>query len=133
APFDLERLETTGPRLPMMKNVEWSLDAGLAQFAISGAGSLVYVPGAAPRLRNFVWVDRQGRELPMPAPRRAYASPRLSPDGMRLAVDSFEGRPEYWLGARSDIWIYDMARDVLARLTSDHRSDVAVWTPDGKR
>ena len=36
--------------------------------------------------RTLVWVDRQGRETPIPAPPRAYVHPRLSPDGTRVAL-----------------------------------------------
>jgi len=33
-----------------------------------------------------------------------------------------------------DIWIWDLARQTLTRLTSDPSGDLApVWTPDGKR
>ena len=35
--------------------------------------------------RTLVWVDRQGRETPIPAPPRRYVYPRLSPDGRWLA------------------------------------------------
>ena len=57
----------------------------------------------------------------MGTPQR-FAAPRLSPDGRRLA-----------LSAQGDIWIYEMDRDVLTRLTFDGYSDVPVWSPDGRR
>ena len=51
--------------------------------------------------------------------------PRLSPDGQRIAVNI--------AGVNDDIWVYDIPRQALTRLTSGARSLNPVWTPDGKR
>jgi Tol biopolymer transport system component len=75
--------------------------------------------------RTLVWVDRAGKETPLPLPSRAYWPPRLSPDGRRLAV-GIEG-PTH------DIWVSDVQRDTLARLTFGADSYWPLWTPDGKR
>jgi len=76
--------------------------------------------------RSLVWFDRQGRETPIPAPPRAYDSARLAPDETRVAVGIRD--------REQDIWIWDLARQTLTRLTSDPSGDLApVWTPDGKR
>ena len=122
--FDLGRLEVTGPEIPILENMPMSID-GSAPFALSGNGSLVYAPGGPPPARTFVWVDRQGNTKPMPAPARAYGQPRVSPDGQRLALEIHDGTD-------SDIWTYDLARDVLARLTYDRKSIFPRWAPDGK-
>src|SRR5262249_14978767 len=53
---------------------------------------------------------------------RPYTSPHLSPDGRLAAVQ---------IG--NDIWIYDLARDTLTRLTFEGRNINPSWTPDGKR
>ena len=70
---------------------------------------------AAPR--TLVWVDRQGRETPIPAPPRAYVYPRLSPDGTRIAVCAAD---QEW-----DLWIWDLARATLTRLTFDPGLDAS--------
>ncbi len=73
-----------------------------------------------------MWVDRQGRETPIPAPPRAYVYPRLSPDGTRIAV--YAGDQE------ADIWVWDLGRTTLTRATFDPGLDIyPVWTPDGRR
>ena len=62
---------------------------GAANYAVSRSGTLVYMPadvGEQTALRSLVWVDRKGREEPIKAPLRAYGTPRLSPDGTRVAV-----------------------------------------------
>ena len=83
-------------------------------------------PGLAPA-RTLVWVDRQGREEAIKAaPARAYVSPRLSPDGTRVALDIRD--------QENDIWVWDFARETLTRVTSDPGVDQApAWMPDGRR
>jgi serine/threonine-protein kinase len=75
---------------------------------------------------TLVWVDRQGREQPIKAPPRAYTYPRISPDGTKVAVYIFD--------QENDIWIWDLTRETLTRLTFDSRLDrMPLWTPDGRR
>jgi Tol biopolymer transport system component len=53
-------------------------------------------------------------------------APRFSPDGERLAVAI--------VNQQADIWVYELSRDFLSRLTSHSSLDVdPVWTPDGRR
>jgi serine/threonine-protein kinase len=74
----------------------------------------------------MVWVDRQGREMPIPAPPRAYVYPRLSPDGTRIAVTA--------LDLDVDVWLWELGRSTLTRATFDPAADHApMWTPDGRR
>jgi serine/threonine-protein kinase len=93
----------------------------------SANGVLVYVAGsgAGPQ-RTLMWVDRQGQETPIVAPPRAYVYPRLSPDGTRVAL--FVNDQE------RDIWLWDLARRTLTRVTFDPAVDIYnEWTPDGGR
>uniref|UniRef100_Q01ZL0 Serine/threonine protein kinase n=1 Tax=Solibacter usitatus (strain Ellin6076) TaxID=234267 RepID=Q01ZL0_SOLUE len=119
APFNPERLELTGPPLPIARG------AGQIgpQFGLSrSAGTLVYVQAEAPPPSTLVWVDRKGAEESAgPAP-RDYSTPRVSPDGRKLAV-----------AADSDIWVYDIPRGTLTRITFSGDNRSPVWTPDGKR
>ena len=101
--------------------------AGAVDAVVASDGTLAYVSGGvAGASRTLVWVDRQGRETPIPAPPRAYVYPRLSPDGTRVAVHA--GDQEL------DLWIWDLGRTTLTRVTSDPSIDAhPVWTPDGRR
>jgi Tol biopolymer transport system component len=55
---------------------------------------------------------------------RAYAYPRLSPDGTRVALDIRD--------QENDIWIWDLTRRNLRRLTLDPGMNRGVtWSPDG--
>jgi len=59
-------------------------------------------------------------------PPRPYAYPRLSPDNTRVAFDL---RDE-----ANDIWIWDVMREALTRLTVNPGPDRSpVWMPDGAR
>jgi serine/threonine-protein kinase len=127
APFDLSRLEVTGDPVPLVEQVGLR-GVGVGNFAISKTGTLVYLPGDAQAEppRSLVWVTRQGREEPIDAPQRAYSVPRLSPDGLRLALQITD--------QENDIWIWDLTRHTLTRLTFDPAIDtLPVWTPDGTR
>jgi Tol biopolymer transport system component len=125
-PFDVSRLEVAGQPIPIAENVV-QMTNGAAQFSISGPGSLVYVAGNVQEATStLVWVDRKGEARPLMAPPRTYRWPRLSPDGRRVAVSIGNA------GVAADIWLYDLARDALTRLTFGDRSDDPVWSPDGK-
>jgi serine/threonine-protein kinase len=126
APFDPSRLEVTGPSFPVVDGVIMSGNTGAAQFALSQRGDLAYAPGAAADgHRTLVWVDRSGKAEPLPLPPASYLYPRLSPDGRYLAVEIE--------GPNHDLYIYDFARSVLTKMTTDGLSHDPVWTPDGKR
>src|SRR4030095_1096424 len=56
-----------------------------------------------------------------------WSNATFSPDGRRLAMDIIDN-------GNTDIWIYDVDRDQLSRLTTDPGDDLApTWTPDGRR
>lgn len=130
APFDMERLEVRGHPTPVLKGVMWSPTGGMAQFALSREGSLIYIPGGAvgEEPRSLLWVDRQGKALPVTEERRAFGNwPALSPDGKRIALSiSRSGNP--------DIWIYEIARRALTRITYSPGNEFRpIWLPDGAR
>ena len=125
--FDAVKLEVLSDPVPVVDQVT-TLVTGAAEYSVSRQGALVYVAGGARGgARQLVWVTRQGHEDPIAAaPPRAYVYPRLSPDGTRVALDIRD--------QGQDIWIYDLARQTLTRLTDSPAVNVyPVWTPNGKR
>jgi eukaryotic-like serine/threonine-protein kinase len=126
-PFDPQRLTATGTAVPVVEDVLQSSANGAAQYSFSATGSLVYVSGGLQATqRRLVWVDRNGTEQPLAAPAHAYRFPRLSPDGRRVAVTIEE--------SGSQIWLYDLARETLTRLTFQGTLNLGqAWTPDNKR
>jgi Tol biopolymer transport system component len=125
-PFDINRLEVRGNPVPVLEHV-LTKATGAADFSIAQDATLVYVSGDSGRPeRTLVWVDREGHEQPLDAPTRAYAYAHISPDGTRVALDIRD--------QDSDIWIWDLMRRTLTRLTFDPGLNrEAVWTPDGRR
>ena len=125
--FDPQRLEVTGTAVPVVDGVLQSPVTGAAQYTISATGSLIYVPGGVQATQlSLVWVNRHGAEQPIAAPEHAYFTPRLSPDGRRVAVGITD--------SDSQIWLYDLSRDTMTRFTFDgDYNPVPAWTPDGKR
>jgi serine/threonine protein kinase/Tol biopolymer transport system component len=131
-PFDLERLEVSGGPVPLLDGLQRAVTPGTntatAHYGVSDQGTLVHVVGisAQAQARTLVWVDRNGGEEAIPAPPRAYLYPRISPDGMQVALDVRD--------QDNDIWIWSLARRTLTRLTFDPGLDrYPVWTPDGRR
>ena len=131
AHFDVDRSELTGSPVSIIEDI-WSNNVGGAQFNFSQTGMLVHSPGGGVHYaarRSLVLVDRKGNEQDLPVEPRSYWSPRVSPDGSRLALDIL---PQG--GDKFDVWVYDLDRKTRTRLTSDPAHDLAPrWTPDGKR
>ena len=124
--FDPDRLETKGTAVPVLSQL-MNFGGTRPPFAIADNGTLVYVPGGVRGAgRTLIWVDRQGREEAIKAPPRAYASPRISPDGTRVLVVISD--------QEDDIWIWNFARGTLDRLTFGPSREIApLWTPEGRR
>jgi serine/threonine-protein kinase len=128
APFDPDRAEVTGQAVPVLERVLTNPNSGGAQFAISQTGTLLYLPGeSVSNDMPISWLDRAGKVAPLRAIAANWSNPGFSPDGLRLAVDIADG-------AQTDVWVYEIARDTMSRLTFDATNDARpVWSPDGKR
>ena len=126
--FDLDRLEVTSDPVPVVDTVNMK-PTGAANFGVAQNGSLVYIRGDwASGGRALVWVDRDGNEEPLAAPAGMYDSPRISPDGTRVALMVLEDSGIF------DIHIYDIARNNVTQLTFTAEPECCpVWMPDGKR
>jgi tRNA A-37 threonylcarbamoyl transferase component Bud32 len=129
--FDSSRREVRGTPVAVLPRVT-TTTFGAANYAISADGTLAYVDGpgtagSAGAERTLVWVDRTGREEPLAAPARAYNHPRLSPDGTRVVLSISSDQD-------MDLWMWDLRRETLTRLTFAQGNDwFPLWTPDGRR
>ena len=96
--------------------------AGVAQFAVSRNGTVIYLPTFG---RELALIDRTGLARPLTDAKLNYHSPRFSPDGKRIALDnvSAEGR---------DVWIFDREQHQLTRITFDKDGHDPVWAADGR-
>jgi len=124
-PFDLASLEVTSDPVTVLQGVR-QMSPVSVDYTLSDEGTLVYVPDIG-GLNALVWVDREGLEEPLGAEPRGYTDPRISPDGLRLAVTVNESGSD-------DVWIYDLEREIPSRLTFDPAADHwPIWTPDSQR
>jgi serine/threonine protein kinase/Tol biopolymer transport system component len=128
-PFDIDTWETRGSAVPIAEDAAFDPLTATPPFDVS-RGTLVYRKtsgDAAPTATHVQWLDGTGRQEPLLQKPGLYAGPpRLSPDGRRLAIAIRDG-------ANQDIWIYDIQRDAMTRLTSGGDTFVyPVWSPDGR-
>ena len=100
--------------------------SGTGWYAVSRAGTLVYASAVGLIDHALVWVDRGGRVTPATPHHKAYATPRLAPDGSRIVATIYaaDGTP--------DLWAYDLQRGSTTRLTFEGLNTGATWSPDGK-
>jgi serine/threonine-protein kinase len=126
--FDAGRREVVGSVVPVVEDAFMDPSNGQASFSVSRAGHLAYLKASVMRPdRQLVWVDRSGLEIGALAERRKYVDVALSPEGDRVALS-------LWDGVDQDVWLYDLNRELLARLTfEDARGFQPRWTPDGRR
>jgi serine/threonine-protein kinase len=121
ASFDPGELRVRGPTVSLAQGVRVTV-GGPPQLALSGSGSLAYSPEEPFQL---VRVDRKGAAEPLTDVRRRFHSPRVSPDGRRVAVD-FNHQ-----GSR-DVWTLDVRQRTLSRLTFENDGHDPVWSRDGR-
>jgi Tol biopolymer transport system component len=119
-------LQLSGEAIPIVEGVFYNPFGGASSVTASDNGVLAYRTGGGLIPQTLVWVDRNGTEQPLAAPPHNYTFPRISPDGKRIAVSIEEGEGQ--------VWLYDIFRDALSRLTLEGSSNVdPVWEPDGRR
>jgi serine/threonine-protein kinase len=128
AVFDLDALEVRETAIPLTNFVR-RMPVGPAHYDVAADGSLVYLAGIASSTaeKALVWVERDGSFEPVTRTRRAFVNPRLSPDSRRIAVGIAEGRNE------ADLWVHEVNRDTLRRVTIGASSIIPVWSPDGRQ
>lgn len=126
APFDPERLSTTGPPIQIVSGVERDSSTGAAHFDCADDGTLAFVPGSpVGDLRRLVWVDRQGQKTAVGLTPGPYQEARVSPDGTRAVL--LKGTT-----GSGDVWTYDFSSGTLNRLTFTSTNAAPMWASDGK-
>jgi len=133
APFDPYRLTLLAEPLPIVEDVsavvlgaELGNFSGISQYAVSATGTLVHLTAGELTVyrTNVVSVGPDGTTLPQGEP-RWQSDLRLSPDGERVALHVRDDE--------DDIWVYDLDRGAMTRLTFEPGEDeTPVWSPDGR-
>jgi eukaryotic-like serine/threonine-protein kinase len=118
--LDLERKALTGDPVTLADSV--------SAVSVSAADLVAYRSGRANR-GQLTWFDRTGKALGLAGDPNVNngASPELSPDGRRIAIDRT-------IQGNRDVWLMDLARGGLTRFTFDTAVDgFPLWSPDGSR
>ena len=125
-PFDVKSMAVTGRAVAVLDEVAHTLISGTAQYSFSNTGLLTY-RRARSRNRVLEWMDPSGQVRSLRSVAAEYQEARFSEDGARLALVIGEG-------SQSDVWVYDIARDAMTRLTFHPDNDWSpIWSPDGTR
>ena len=132
-PFDLDSLKLTGEpsRIGEGVGLGWGSFHNFA-FTTAPGGAVAYRSGSWPLRSQLVLMDSAGRVIRnLGEPDRWY-SMTLSPDGKRLALERINGDEK-----NADVWIMDLSRARLERLTFDrgpYRTfAIPVWSSDSER
>ena len=128
-PFDLAKLDFTGEAVPVAEGVQFDPIYSNGVFSVSENGVLLYQTGSATSARLIGLFDRSGKPLGNVGEAAPYFSPRVSPDGKRVAYMLIDAK-----SGKGDIWIHDIASGNRTRLTVDpSRSIGPVWSRDGTK
>jgi Tol biopolymer transport system component/tRNA A-37 threonylcarbamoyl transferase component Bud32 len=123
--FDVDRMEVLDDPVTLVEGVLVK-STNTMDYALSRNGTLVYLAGVAgdvPR-GGLVFVDRSGREYPVPGLSRGTA-PRFSPDGTRIAVGVGDVPTR-------QVWGYDLADSTMTPLTFEGHNYYPIWSADGE-
>ncbi|HKY32388.1 MAG TPA: protein kinase [Candidatus Polarisedimenticolia bacterium] len=123
-PFDLGAMAATGPPVDVVRDIYSPADS-IPAFEISAEGTLLYSTGGQfGEDFSVVRVDRSGLVTPLVEELASWTQPRVSPDGRTLLLRRAE-QPDCHL------WLLDLERKALTRLTMDGDHHNALWVGDG--
>ena len=127
--FDPRNLEIRGSPVPLLDDIAASADVndGGGQFAFSDTGTFLYLSGRVGNAPFPVqWLDAAGKPTPLLPQPGSYGTPRLSPDGKKLAYTA--------AGAKgNDVWVYELDRDTPTQLTfTAPGGQELAWAADSK-
>jgi serine/threonine-protein kinase len=115
--FDLQTLEITGQPIPIIGDI-YSFSPN---FQITDNGTLVYLPVIKMTDNFLTLIDRNGEGKPAIDKKGDFSSPRISPDGKRIAAKLDD-----------DIWVYEIESGRGIRITSEGKSVIPLWSLDGR-
>jgi WD40 repeat protein len=123
APFDVKRLQITGPAFPVLSDLGARAGYQVRTFAVAPDGTLAYVPKSfAVELGALMWVDRHGKSEPITEIDRFVDIPRLSHSGRSVAFRI--------PAPNCEIWVHDIQRGATTRLTHESDNHGLAWSAD---
>lgn len=129
-PFDERALQLTGEPVPIAPGQQMDF-AGLRTIvSVSENGILAFQSGSIRGNAQLIWFDRDGKKISQIGESGGfYAQPLLSHDENKLVTAIFDPQ----VGS-TDIWVYELARNVPTRFTFDPAFDSSpLWSPDSSQ
>jgi Tol biopolymer transport system component/predicted Ser/Thr protein kinase len=127
-PFDPGAGRVMGDPVPVAERVSVANNWSRGAFSAAPGGLLVYREGEVGSGSQLEIIGIDGSPQGRVGPPASQFSPKVSPDGTRVAVDI-----EDEAASNVDIWIWDLERGIRTRLTFDAASDrTPVWSPDSR-
>lgn len=129
--FDPDRLEMVGSPETIARNIGFSLSGGstsigAAWYGVGGDGVLVFSRNATPSQKIIARLGQDGSVKPLTSTPGDYVTPRLSPDGRRIAYGVVYGQ-------QIRLETLDLSTGVRQRITPQDTSEAdPAWSPDGK-
>jgi eukaryotic-like serine/threonine-protein kinase len=132
--FDSRRFELGGNPFLVAEHLANGTNRWTSDFSVSSNGVLVWRGGFNSR-PQLVWLDRSGRQIGSEEIRQPLWSPRLSPDGKRIALT---GPVVNSLGITpppgSHVWLWSLSPGVASPVTMADAFDASpIWSPDGRQ
>lgn len=129
APFDLDRLEP-GQETPVVEGIHVDRLTRAGVYDLAEDGTLVYAP-KVDLLENeaagqVLSIDRHGKGRVVSPELRGYQVPRLSANDQELLLTVTESD-------ETDVWVMNLYKGALHRVTFDGSAGAGVWNPDGQR
>ena len=127
ARFNLDKLEVVEAGIPVFENV-FSTTGSQPDLVWSPSGTVVYVTGGNRNNENIVVrITREGLATPVDTTWTGqFTALSMSPDGKRMAVGLGVG------AGGQNIWIDELDRGPLTRLSFGGSDRRPVWSPDGR-
>jgi eukaryotic-like serine/threonine-protein kinase len=127
--FDENNFGLTGDPFPIAQQLQVDPTGGRAIFSVSDNGILAFQSGIMRGNGQLIWFDRNGKQISGIGESGFYGQPRLSNNNQKIATSIFDLQL-----ASSDIWIYELARNVPTRFTFDPGFDGdPLWSADSKQ
>ncbi len=129
--FNLGERKVVGDPVPVVPDLMMGFprEPSLGHFSVADTGTLVYVSGPARAGGSrWVWVDRANGRRRQGEMQKQITGARFSPDGTRIAVSA-----ERWGERGSYLWIEDLERGTLSRLTFEQEAFWPLWSPSADK
>jgi len=119
--FDVKRLRIKEPAVVLIENVAFRYPS----ISLSNNGFLVYIPEKPNGNYELLWLDMRGNKQTITTSDQKIWGPRISPDGNKIAM---------WISDQSggQVYIYNLFRESMDRLTNKAQNYWPVWSSEGK-